>query len=147
MSAFVSFARARQSSRRRPASSRFPRSRRRLAHLSPREPPRCSVSTSCLRSPRVRPPPSLVSPVVVVARASRQSFVASFVASFIASFIDELSRVALPRRVAPTVIVGPKDGDGAVLVKAVVLEAELKAEPPPLYQASVADAHAQPMYA
>ena len=74
-------------------------------------------------------------------------FVASFVASIIASFIDESSRVALPRRVGPTVIVGPKDGDGAVLVEAVVLEAELKAEPPPLYQASVADAHAQPMCA
>ena len=80
-------------------------------------------------------------------------FVAAFafvlVASFTARRFAKARRFARPTfgqaQAAPTVIVGPKDGDGAV-VEAVVLEAELKAEPPLSYQASVAGAHAQPVY-
>ena len=82
---------------------------------------------------------------VVVAFA----FAFAFVASFTACRFAKARRFARPTfgqaQAAPTVIVGPKDGDGAV-VEAVVLEAELKAEPPPSYQASVAGAHAQPVY-
>ena len=64
-------------------------------------------------------------------------FVLAFVlvASFTACRFAKARRFAPPAfgqaQAAPTVIVGPKDGDGAVLVEAVVLEAELKAEPPP----------------
>ena len=65
------------------------------------------------------------------------AFVFGLVASFTACRFAEARWFAPPTfgqaQAAPTVIVGPKDGDGAVLVKAVVLEAELKAEPPPSY--------------
>ena len=72
-------------------------------------------------------------------------FVAAFVsvlafvlaASFTACRFAKARRFAPPTfgqaQAAPTVIVGPKDGDGAVLLEAVVLETELKAEPPPSY--------------
>ena len=86
--------------------------------------------------------------VFVVAFAFVLAFV--LVASFTACRFAKARRFARPTfgqaQAAPTVIVGPKDGDWAV-VEAVVLEAELKAEPPPSYQASVAGAHAQPVYA
>ena len=88
--------------------------------------------------------------VFVAAFVSVLAFV--LVASFTACRFAKARRFAPPTfgqaQAAPTVIVGPKDGDGAVLMEAVVLEAELKAEPLPSYQASVAGAHAQPvMYA
>ena len=85
------------------------------------------------------------------------AFVFAFVlvASFTACRFAKARRFAPPTfgqaQAAPTVILSPKDGDGAVVeavvLEAVVLEAELKAEPPPSYQASVAGAHAQPVYA
>ena len=91
--------------------------------------------------------------VFVVAFAFVLAFVLVFaLPSFTACRFAKARRFARPTfgqaQAAPTVIVGPKDGDRAVLVEHVVLEAELKAEPPPSYQASVAGAHAQPvMYA